>query len=32
VAISTIAFTDGSGKNWESFERTRDSTDYQNPR
>jgi hypothetical protein len=30
VAISTIAFTDGSGKNWESFERTRDSTDYQN--
>jgi hypothetical protein len=30
VATSLIAFTDGSGKNWESFQRTRNSTAYEN--
>lgn len=30
MPISSIAYTDGSGKNWESFQRTRSSTAYEN--
>ena len=30
MATGLIAFTDGSGKNWESFQRSRGGIDYQN--